>query len=70
MVRSLAVVAVLAVPLPLAACGGGGADVETKSNLRTTTTGQELIDLKRAYDAGVLSEDEYEEEKEKILDRD
>lgn len=67
--RPLAFV-VIAAPLLLAACSGGGADVETKSSIRTTTTGQELLDLKNAYDAGALTKDEYEDEREKILDRD
>ena len=31
------------------------------------TTGQQLIDLKKAHDAGALSDAEYEEQKEKLL---
>ena len=52
----------------LAGCGGGGA--ELKSHTSTTTTGQELIDLKAAYDKGVITLEQYESQKEKILDRD
>ena len=52
--------------VPLAGCGGGGA--ETSQNIRTTTTGQELTDLKNAYDAGAITQEEYEEEREEILD--
>lgn len=47
-----------------AACGGGGASVKADS----TTTGQELMDLKKALDAGVISEKEYNKQREKILD--
>ena len=52
----------------LAGCGGGGA--ELKSHTRTTTTGQELIDLKAAYDKGVITKEQYENQKEKILEKD
>lgn len=33
------------------------------------TIGQELLDLSRAHDAGVISDTEYEATKERILDR-
>jgi hypothetical protein len=49
----------------LAACGGGGADV--KSVVNTTTTGQQLIDLKKALDAGAITQEQYEKEKARIL---
>jgi predicted RNA-binding protein associated with RNAse of E/G family len=50
----------------LAGCGGGGASVQASS----TTQGQELIDLKKALDEGLITKDEYEDAKEKILERD
>jgi len=54
--------------LALAACGGGGASLESKSDIRTTTTGQELLDLRQAYEAGALSDEEYAEQRERILE--
>jgi hypothetical protein len=51
----------------LSGCGGGGADV--KSDISTTTTGQELMDLKKAYESGAISESEYERERKKILNK-
>lgn len=53
--------------LGVAACGGGGADI--KSEISTTTTGQQLIDLKKALDSGAITQQEYEKERKKILDR-
>ena len=53
----------LAMALVLAACGGGGASVQSS----TVSQGQELIDLKRAYDEGVLTVEEYESAKKRIL---
>lgn len=47
----------------LAGCGGGGAKVTNT----TVSEGQELIDLKRAFDLGVITEKEYEAERKKIL---
>ena len=49
----------------LAACGGGGADV--KSVVNTTTTGQQLIDLQKALDAGAITKEQYDQQKAKIL---
>lgn len=53
--------------LGVAACGGGGAEV--KSEVSTTTTGQQLIDLKKALDSGAINQQEYEKERTKILER-
>lgn len=49
----------------LVACGGGGASVETT----TTTMGQELMDLDESYKKGIISEGEYKDAKENIMDR-
>ena len=53
--------------LGVAACGGGGAEV--KSEVSTTTTGQQLMDLKKAVDSGAMTQQEYEKERKKILER-
>ena len=36
----------------------------------TTTVGDELIDLQKALDTGAISQEEYDQMKEKILQRD
>ncbi len=52
-----------------AGCGGGGAKVQASTTTTTTTMGQELSDLKKAYDQGIISKDQYEKSKNKILKR-
>ena len=52
----------------LPACGGGGS--KTVVSNRTTTQGQELLDLKRAFEQGALSEREYEKQRKKVLEAD
>jgi hypothetical protein len=55
--------------IPLAACGGGGAESETQLDVTTTTKGQELQDLQAALNSGAITQEQYETEKKKILDR-
>ncbi|MDD3814169.1 MAG: hypothetical protein PHZ02_05935 [Desulfocapsaceae bacterium] len=52
----------------LSGCGGGGAEV--RSEMTSVTTGQQLMDLKKALDMGAMTRDEYDREREKILDKD
>jgi hypothetical protein len=55
----------VAAVLSLTACGGGGADV--RSEISTTTKGQQLLDLQKAFEAGALSQQEYDRERKKLL---
>ena len=48
--------------VPLAACSS-----TARTEVETTTTGQQLIDLKAAYDQGVISKSEYERKRKDIL---
>lgn len=63
--RTLSIACVVAVMATLPGCRGGGAKVE--SEISTTTKGQQLLDLKKALDAGAMNEKEYEEQRKKIL---
>ena len=61
--RSTVWIAALALSALLAACGGE--KVHYKGT--TATTGQQLTDLQKAYEAGAISKEEYERERKKVL---
>jgi len=48
-------------------CGGGGAKLQSESY--STTLGQELKDLKDAYEKGIITEKQYETTKEKLIEQ-
>jgi hypothetical protein len=51
----------------LVGCGGGGA--ESTTQVSTQTLGQELTDLKAAYESGAMTESEYESARKKLLNK-
>ncbi len=51
----------------LSGCSGGGAEVQTHT--RTTTLGQELMDLEKAYKQGVITEEQYNASKKDLLEK-
>lgn len=59
--------AAILVPLAVAGCLSFGGGTETSTTVNPPTTGQQLLDLKKAYDAGVISSQEYEALRESIL---
>jgi hypothetical protein len=61
---TLMVMGIMLVSLVLSGCGGG---TTVQSNTRTTTLGQELMDLEKAYKSGIISEKEYKSTREKLL---
>ena len=48
---------------------GMGCSSKAQVDARTTTVGQELTDLEKARDAGVITEKEYQEQRTAILER-
>lgn len=60
--KSILGAAIVTVVLGLSACGGSTTTVK-----QTETQGQQLLDLKTAYDSGVITEKEYNSTKKKIL---
>ena len=71
-VKILVLACVFSLAAGLTACGclggGSGGEAQVHTTTKTTTTGQDLIDLKKAHDEGVISDEEYEKAREKILD--
>jgi len=65
--RIWAAVIVMIVALGLVGCGGGGAEVRTHSY--STTLGQELKDLEEAYQKGIITEKQYKEAKDKLIEQ-
>ena len=59
------IITVCSIALILAGCACFNT-VNSTSN-RTTTVGQELIDLQKAKESGVIDEKEYKQAKEKLL---
>ena len=51
----------------LSGCLSFGSGDETVHQTKTPTTGQELQDLKAAYDKGIISEREYNQQRDRIL---
>ena len=66
--RVLAMIILILFWTGLAGCGGGEGG-EVKSEIGSTTVGQELIDLESAYKKGAITKEEYESLKEKVLER-
>ena len=64
-IRIFTVIIVLMVGISFMGCGGGGAKVKQS----TTTVGQELVDLEKAYKDGIITEKQYNDQKKKILNR-
>ncbi|MBK6740547.1 MAG: SHOCT domain-containing protein [Haliea sp.] len=64
MKKAVLLASLVTVVLGLSACGGN----DTQTTVKTTETqGKQLLDLKEAFEKGVISESEYKEEKNDIL---
>jgi uncharacterized membrane protein len=62
--KSIIIASIVALTMGLSACGGGGATTKVEAR---GTQGQQLLDLKEAFDKGVISESEYHRTKNEIL---
>ncbi len=65
MESKLGLSAVLVMVLALGACSIHGG---THENIHPPTLGQELMDLKRAYEAGALDEREYHDKRDQLIE--
>ncbi|MDE0931442.1 MAG: SHOCT domain-containing protein [Halioglobus sp.] len=55
---------IVALTMSVSACGGGSTTTKVEN---TGTQGQQLLDLKKALDQGVITESEYKRTKKNIL---
>lgn len=67
--RVCALVVALFMAVSVVACGGGKTDVKSEPSTTTTTLGQELQDLDKAYKDGIITEKEYEKAKKKLIEQ-
>ena len=65
-IRVVAGVSSILLVVALSGCGGNDTQTTIKS---TETQGKQLLDLKEAYDKGVISESEYKRTKNEILEQ-
>jgi hypothetical protein len=65
--RVCAAIMVIVLGLGFAGCLRGGGKAKVESTTTTTTLGQELMDLQKAYEQGIITEKEYKQSKERII---
>lgn len=64
------VLSLVVLPLVLSACcGGRSAKVITPEAGTTTTLGQELKDLDEAHQKGIITDQQYEDAKQKLINK-
>ena len=66
--RIAALVFAISLCLMFLACSNDKKDVKTEPVTVTTTLGQELLDLKKAYDDGIITEKEYKKAKKALIE--
>ena len=67
--RAMLATALALSALGLTACGGGSSRVQAEQTTYTTTLGQELKDLEDSYKRGIITQKQYEEAKEKLIEQ-
>lgn len=69
-IRVAAVVVSMMVAASLWGCCGGSKTVEqTPVNVQTKTTGEQLMDLQKAYESGAIDEKQYNKMKQEIIEK-
>ena len=64
-----ALIVIVLVCLNFAACGKSKTDVKSEPSTVTTTLGQELLDLKKAYKDDIITQKEYEKAKKRLIEK-
>jgi hypothetical protein len=65
--EDMRIMMVIVLGLGFTGCRGGKAKVEATTT--TTTLGQELMDLQKSYEQGIITEKEYKEAKKKLIEK-
>jgi len=60
---------IVLVCLNFAACGMGKTKVKSGPSTVTTTLGQELLDLNKAYKDGIITQKEYDKAKKRLIEQ-
>ncbi len=68
-VRIFALVLTVILCVTFIACGSGKKETKAGSITVTTTLGQELQDLDKAYKDGIITEKEYEKAKKALIEK-
>ena len=55
--------------LNITACDRGKTEVKSEPSTVTTTLGQELLDLDKAYKDGIITQKEYEKTKKRLIEK-
>ena len=69
LIKFWALVLAVMVSVNIVACGGDKTDVKSEPSTVTTTLGQELQDLDKAYKDGIITQKEYDKAKKKLLEQ-
>jgi hypothetical protein len=64
-----ALIVIVLVCVNFAACGGSKTEVKSEPSTVTTTLGQELLDLDKAYKDGIITQKEYEKTKKRLIEK-
>jgi hypothetical protein len=68
-IRMGALILIVLVSVGLTDCGGRKTKPDVKTETITTTLGQELLDLNKAYKDGIITQKEYEKAKQALIDK-
>jgi len=69
LLRVCVVALIVLVSVNFVACGGGKTEVKSEPSTVTTTLGQELLDLDKAYKDGIITQKEYEKAKKRLIEQ-
>ncbi|CAB1056836.1 hypothetical protein D1BOALGB6SA_1575 [Olavius sp. associated proteobacterium Delta 1] len=68
-IKVCVLVFIVLVSVNFAACGGSKTDVKSEPCTVTTTLGQELQDLDKAYKDGIITQKEYDKAKKRLIEQ-